>query len=422
MNTETALAPRRVAESQITMSQMMLPGDANPSGNVHGGVIMKLVDTAAGVCATRHIRGRTVTARIDSMSFLQPVYVGDLVTLKASVNAVGRTSLEVGVRVESENLITGEIRHVSSAYLVFVALDEYGRPTAVPPLIGETDEEKRRAAGAQLRREHRQRGEEALRAIRHTSDPRAEVDRWRRADQRVVVVGHRGASGLAPENTMPSFDLAVAQGADAVETDVHLSADGVPVCIHDDTVDRTTNGEGRVGELTLAQLEKLDASGRFQATYGTTRIPTLEEVVAWVKGRTHLVVELKGTQNPDLVSRTIGVLRRYDAIADTLLISFDHVALQETRALAPEALTGALYVGRPANPVGMASACGADVLCPQWSAITRDEVETIHRSGLAVSVWTADDQAAIETSLANEVDAITSDYPERVIAAARERR
>lgn len=421
MNTDTALVPRRVAESQITMSQMMLPGDANPSGNVHGGVIMKLVDTAAGVCATRHIRGRTVTARIDSMSFLQPVYVGDLVTLKASVNAVGRTSLEVGVRVESENLITGEVRHVSSAYLVFVALDEYGRPSTVPPLVGETDEERRRAAGAQLRREHRQRGEEALRAIRHSADPRAQVDRWRRPDQRVVVVGHRGAAGLAPENTMPSFELAIAQGADAIETDVHVSADGVLVCIHDDTVNRTTNGEGRVSELTLARLEALDASGRFQATYGTTRIPTLDEVVSWAKGRTHLVIELKGTRNPDLVSRTIGVLRRHDAIAETLLISFDHVALQEARKLAPEVLTGALYVGRVANPVGIASACGADVLCPQWSAITQDEVDAVHRSGLAVSVWTADDPAAIDTSLANGVDAMTSDFPERVIAAARGR-
>src|SRR5438552_3127552 len=101
----------------------MLPGDANLSGNVHGGAIMKLVDTAAGVCAMRHARRRVVTARIDSMSFLQPVFIGDLVTLRASVNDVGTTSLEVGVRVEAEDLVTGAVRHVSSAYLVFVALD-----------------------------------------------------------------------------------------------------------------------------------------------------------------------------------------------------------------------------------------------------------------------------------------------------------
>src|SRR5579884_135086 len=134
---------RTVRDSQVVMSQVMLPGDANPTGNVHGGVIMKLVDTAAGVCATRHVRRRTVTARIDSMSFLQPVYVGDLVTLKASVNDVGRTSMEVGVRVEAEDLQTGVVRHVSSAHLVFVALDDQGRPREVPPIVAETDEEKR---------------------------------------------------------------------------------------------------------------------------------------------------------------------------------------------------------------------------------------------------------------------------------------
>src|SRR5579883_2850952 len=145
------------------MSQVMLPGDANPFGNVHGGVIMKLVDTAAGVCATRHVRGQTVTARIDSMSFLQPVYVGDLVTLKASVNDVGRTSMEVGVRVEAENILTGVVRHVSSAHLVFVALDQSGRPRDVPPIVAETDDEKRRMAEAKLRRANRQRGDEAVR-------------------------------------------------------------------------------------------------------------------------------------------------------------------------------------------------------------------------------------------------------------------
>lgn len=414
--------PRRVAESQITMSQVMFPGDANPTGNVHGGVIMKLVDQAAGVCATRHIRGRTVTARIDSMSFLQPVYVGDLVTLKASVNDVGRTSLEVGVRVETENLITGEVRHVSSAYLVFVALDETGHPSPVPPLIAETDEERRRMAGAKLRREHRQRGEAAVRAIRHTADPRGDLAQWRQLGRSVVVVGHRGAAGLAPENTIPSFELAVSQGVDAVETDVHLSADGVPVCIHDETVDRTTDGKGAVAGFTVAELRQLDARGRFRESYAEARIPTLDEVARWARGRTRLVVELKGTDNPKLVPRTIDVLRQHDLLAKTLLISFDHLALQQARAAEPSALTGALYVARSANPVGIASSCGADVLCPQWSSATLETVEAAHHAGLAVSVWTANDRVAIETSIANGVDAITTDYPARVSAVARERR
>jgi uncharacterized protein (TIGR00369 family) len=149
------LRPKRVAESQITMTQQMLPSDANPFGNVHGGVIMKLVDSAAGACAGRHARQRVVTARIDEISFLTPVFVGDLVYAKASVNAVGRSSLEVGVRVEAENIRTGNIVHVASAYLVFVAIDEKGTPTPVPQLLAESEEEKRRMAAAERRRELR---------------------------------------------------------------------------------------------------------------------------------------------------------------------------------------------------------------------------------------------------------------------------
>ncbi len=146
---------KTVRESQAVINQQMLPSDANPLGNVHGGVIMKLVDEVAGIAAHRHARSRVVTAEIDSMSFLSPVFVGDLVTLKASVNDVGRTSMEIGVRVECENLISGEIRHTSSAYVVYVALDDCGRPGTVPRLIAETDEERRRMREAKLRRERR---------------------------------------------------------------------------------------------------------------------------------------------------------------------------------------------------------------------------------------------------------------------------
>jgi glycerophosphoryl diester phosphodiesterase/acyl-CoA hydrolase len=411
--------PRRVADSRVVMSQIMLPGDANPTGNVHGGAIMKLVDSAAGVCATRHVRGRVVTARIDSMSFLQPVYIGDLVTLTASVNDVGKTSLEVGVLVQSENLVTGEVRHVSSAYLVFVALDEQGRPTTVPPLVAETADERRRMAEAKLRRAHRQRGEEAVRAMRRTAESRAKLQAWRPPDARGVVVGHRGAAGVAPENTFPSFELAVAQGVDAIECDVHLSEDGVPVVIHDPTVDRTTNGRGAVANLTLAQLRALDAGGRFGPAFAGARIPTLDELLAWAHGRIRVVVELKGTQNPSLVPWTLDLIRQYDVIEDTFVISFDHVALRDVRALAPEILTGALYHARLADPVGVAAACAADALAPHWSMVTPDMVATVHDAGLGVCVWTVDEPSEAEAMLRVGVDAITTNYPERVVAIAR---
>lgn len=146
---------KTVAETKIVMAQVMLPQDANPAGNVHGGVIMKLIDTAAAVVASRHAGCNTVTASIDRLDFHHPVYVGNLLFLKACINMVGKTSMEVGVRVEAENYITGELRHTASAYLTFVALTKKGKPKRVPPLVMSTDDERRRYHEAQMRRKAR---------------------------------------------------------------------------------------------------------------------------------------------------------------------------------------------------------------------------------------------------------------------------
>jgi uncharacterized protein (TIGR00369 family) len=146
---------KRVSESSVVLAQVMNPEDANPGGNIHGGVIMKLIDTAAGVAAIRHAKIVAVTASIDRLDFHHPVFIGDFLTLKASVNFVGRTSMEVGVRVESENLLSGVKCHTSSAYLTFVAIDRNNRPLPLPPLILETEEEKRRNGEALARRETR---------------------------------------------------------------------------------------------------------------------------------------------------------------------------------------------------------------------------------------------------------------------------
>jgi uncharacterized protein (TIGR00369 family) len=146
---------KKVSESRVVMGQVMNPENANPAGNVHGGDIMKLIDTAGGVAATRHARAHVVTASIDRMDFHHPVYIGDFLILKASVNFVGKTSMEVGVRVEAENPITGEKRHTGSAYLTFVALDTDKRPIQLPPLILETDDDRHRKAEAGERRQMR---------------------------------------------------------------------------------------------------------------------------------------------------------------------------------------------------------------------------------------------------------------------------
>lgn len=146
---------RQVDETSAAGVHQMLPEDANPAGNVHGGVIMKHVDTIAGVVAIRHARCNAVTASIDRMDFHSPVYVGDLLVLKASLNFVGKTSMEVGVRVEAENLFTGEVRHTASAYITFVALDKDGRPVEVSQLILVTEAQIRRNREAVQRRQMR---------------------------------------------------------------------------------------------------------------------------------------------------------------------------------------------------------------------------------------------------------------------------
>ena len=140
--------------------------DANTAGNVHGGVILRICDEAAGLAAVRHSRGRVVTAGMDRMTFLSPVYIGQLVTCSAMVNAVWRTSVEVGVRVESEDVRTGEVRHACTAYLTMVALDRDGQPTRVPPLMPETPDEVRRQHEAEVRRDNRLAEREAIRTAR----------------------------------------------------------------------------------------------------------------------------------------------------------------------------------------------------------------------------------------------------------------
>jgi acyl-CoA hydrolase len=151
VNTE----PRPVSASQTQLIQWMGVTDANSAGFIHGGVVMKLCDEAAGAAAVKHSRCRVVTAGVDRMAFLTPVHVGELVTFSASVNAAWRTSMEVGVRVEAENPRTGERRHTNSAYLTMVAVDEEGRPAPVPALLAETDEQRGREAEAQVRRRNR---------------------------------------------------------------------------------------------------------------------------------------------------------------------------------------------------------------------------------------------------------------------------
>jgi len=153
----------------VTLSQIIDLTGANLLGNVHGGTLMKLVDNAGGLAAMKHCRGPVVTVAMDEMTFMEPVYVGELVTVRAMVNDTGRTSMEVGVRVEAENARTGRRVHTSSAYLVYVALDREGKPRPVPPVVPVDEEQRQRQHEAKLRREARLARKEAIlraRAVR----------------------------------------------------------------------------------------------------------------------------------------------------------------------------------------------------------------------------------------------------------------
>ncbi|MCC6244293.1 MAG: acyl-CoA thioesterase [Gemmatimonadaceae bacterium] len=146
---------RTVAASQHESSELIMPQDANILGHAFGGAIMAMVDKSAAVAAFRHARTNCVTASIDRVDFKEPIHVGELVTCRASVNYVGTTSMEVGVRVESEDLITGIRRHTNTCYLTFVAIDRNGRPVPIPAVKPETDEQRRRYDNAQARRQRR---------------------------------------------------------------------------------------------------------------------------------------------------------------------------------------------------------------------------------------------------------------------------
>ncbi len=150
-----SLQPKTVSQSRISIAQLMQPEHANNLGNVHGGWIMKLVDDAGALACMRHAQRRVVTVAIDSMIFRHPIRIGDLVQLTAEVTMVGHTSMEVEVHVDAENPISGVTTHTNTAYLVYVALDDAGKPVQVPPLVAETDEERRRQREALERQARR---------------------------------------------------------------------------------------------------------------------------------------------------------------------------------------------------------------------------------------------------------------------------
>ena len=239
---------------------------------------------------------------------------------------------------------------------------------------------------------------------------------------RILVIAHRGASGDAPENTLAAFDLAIEQGADVVEVDVHMTADGHPVVIADDTVDRTTNGSGQVRTKTLTELKELDAGSWFDSRFAGERIPTLDEVVVWARGRATLAIEIKNIphRHRGIEASTTGVLERRGALADHEVFSFDHQCVQRIKAREPEVFTGVCYNADPVDHPALAAAASATALHPMFHHLRSEVVRDAHAAGLLVFPWTVDADQDIRDMVLLGVDGITTNYPERARRIIRE--
>jgi len=215
------------------------------------------------------------------------------------------------------------------------------------------------------------------------------------------IMGHRGAPADEPENTLGSFRRALAVGVAAVEMDVQLTKDGRLAVIHDETLDRTTNGRGPVRDFTLAELKKLDA-GRGEA------VPSLEEVFDLVQGKADLVVELK---QPEAAGALLDFFQKRQAFEGATVISFWHPAVKALKKAEPRLNTGVLLVGCPVDPVGLARAADAGALVLQYVYVTPELVAAAHDHGLLVYVWNIDDTKTLPPYLTMNLDGIGSNRP-----------
>jgi glycerophosphoryl diester phosphodiesterase len=233
----------------------------------------------------------------------------------------------------------------------------------------------------------------------------------------VLVIAHRGASGHAPENTLAAFRKAVAMGATFIETDLQMSRDARLVAIHDATVNRTTNGQGTVHDMTLSELRGLDAGSWFGSEYAGERIPTLEELLAFSK-RNDVVfyLELKPQGSWGGEHALIGALRESGEIPRTVVISFDASVIFTLRKIEPTLMTGLLYDGQTENPLEKAVEVGARQVVVRGDLVTPGLLSAARKKDLQIVCWTVNHPAHMRMLMAAGVDGIMSDYPDRLVA------
>jgi glycerophosphoryl diester phosphodiesterase len=224
----------------------------------------------------------------------------------------------------------------------------------------------------------------------------------------IDAIGHRGASAYEPENTLRSFERAIAMGATSIELDVQVSMDNEIIVMHDSTVDRTTNGTGRVSSMTLEELKELDA-GKGEC------VPTLKDVIDMAYGRAYIQIEIKDIRAEDPV---VNMLRGY-SLSEFFLISFWHATLLNAKRKLPGLKTGVLLEGLPVDPLSLVRSADADRLAISQRTIDKDAVDVLHAGGKSVSVWVADDISDIEKAISLGVDAIASNRPDVLVNTIR---
>jgi len=231
------------------------------------------------------------------------------------------------------------------------------------------------------------------------------------------VIAHRGASGHAPENTLAAFERAVQLGAPFIETDLHLTRDARFVAIHDATLERTTNGRGKVHDFTLHELRRLDAGLWYDRAYMEQRIPTLEEVLEFARKYDVLFyLEIKYEAAWGMHHALVGALRKEQDAARTIVISFDNGTLESVRKLDASIMTGLLVEEMQPESVKAAVDIGARQLCPRFSSVTAELVQQAHRSDLHVATWTVNQPDDMRAVIAAGVDGVMTDFPDRLQA------
>ena len=236
----------------------------------------------------------------------------------------------------------------------------------------------------------------------------------------MLAIAHRGASGYAPENTLAAYRRAVAQGVTFIETDLHLTRDAHFIAVHDETVDRTTNGQGAVHQMTLAELRRLDAGSWFASEFMSERIPTLEEILEFAKKNDVVFyLELKPNGFWGGEHALISALRGASEIARSVIISFDPAILASLRKIEPTLMTGLLYDGSVDKPFEKALEIGARQLVVRGDLVTPNLLQQARKQDLQVVCWTVNSPAHMRMLVAAGVDGIMSDYPDRLLAALK---